>query len=498
MNRCAYPAKVLVVGLFAAQVLATVQVYLSNAHLYRALVAIKEAGFLAIPNQQTMQNLQEFGPAFFGGLFFTLSVGAGLSLLTLTAAWLWDRLASRRKLILMLYFLAWMGCLFAVNRRGLCPMVSSYFLVLPLLVFLALLRWMPSQARRGAWLNRIVLFSPVVALALLWTPEMNRNLFVDLRDNLLLSNQIGRKINDFYYAYTLYPAEVFKSLHQKILRTCTLEGIREVATFRSLERKLISYDYLPVAGNVAVDLKIVQDNNTLVFENRDRTILWTTPEEFFANPGAALREFSSKSDRHRFFRHFTFFSLLIGFPLCLYLILYASVHLVFSFFLDARNSSVIASILCFAIGITVLALFHQSRLTEIQLTDVVQALESERWRERVAALKIIQEKSMEIADYQAYQSIVKSPHIPERYWLAGTLGVSRQPETYKDLLALLDDPHPNVVCMAFYALGQRRDSRAIKEILDRIETSDDWYNQWYAYKALRSLGWKQTESRPEP
>jgi len=55
--------------------------------------------------------------------------------------------------------------------------------------------------------------------------------------------------------------------------------------------------------------------------------------------------------------------------------------------------------------------------------------------------------------------------------------------------------HANVVSMAFYALGQRGDRQAIKEILTRIETSKHWYNQWYAYRALRRLGWKQ--SRPK-
>jgi len=73
------------------------------------------------------------------------------------------------------------------------------------------------------------------------------------------------------------------------------------------------------------------------------------------------------------------------------------------------------------------------------------------------------------------------------------LGVSREPETFKDLLAFLDDPHPNVVSMAFYALGQRGNRRVVNELIKRIATSDDWYNQWYAYKALRSLRWKQTK-----
>jgi HEAT repeat protein len=101
---------------------------------------------------------------------------------------------------------------------------------------------------------------------------------------------------------------------------------------------------------------------------------------------------------------------------------------------------------------------------------------------------------MDVSDFQAYQGMLASPHIPERYWLVRALGVSKQPEAYEDLLTFLDDPHPNVVCMAFYALGRRGDKRAVSEIIKRIETSDHWYNQWYAYKALRRLGWRQRKS----
>jgi len=98
---------------------------------------------------------------------------------------------------------------------------------------------------------------------------------------------------------------------------------------------------------------------------------------------------------------------------------------------------------------------------------------------------------LDMADFPAYRRMLASPHIPERYWLVKALAVSRHPETYHDLLAFLDDPHANVVSMAFYGLGQRGDRQAIKEILRRIQTSDHWYNQWYAYKALRRLGWRQ-------
>jgi HEAT repeat protein len=138
--------------------------------------------------------------------------------------------------------------------------------------------------------------------------------------------------------------------------------------------------------------------------------------------------------------------------------------------------------------------FHRYESGEIGKSDLARTLESEDWRDRVGALRVAYEKGMEVAEFPSYDRMLKSPHIPERYWLTKSLGVSRKPETQKDILALLDDPHPNVVSMAFYALGQRGDRAAIGEIVKRIKRSNDWYNQWYAYKALRSLGWKQTRS----
>ena len=154
-----------------------------------------------------------------------------------------------------------------------------------------------------------------------------------------------------------------------------------------------------------------------------------------------------------------------------------------------------ASTLCFLAGISLLVLFQHGKGAEIKVEELAQALESERWQRRVAALKIVRQKGIDVADFPAYQAIRSSPHIAERYWLVNALGASRHPGTYKDILAFLDDPHPNVVCIAFHALGQRGETRAVDEIIKRIETSDHWYEQWYAYKGLRSLRWKQRKSR---
>jgi hypothetical protein len=495
MHRLPYTARVLALGLLAAQILATIQVYLSNIGLHGKLSALRHAGYLTVPNQRTMQSLQDFGPAFLGGLFFTFSVGAGLSVASLAAAWVWDHLFSRSKVLLIGLVLLWTGCMVALNHKGFSPMVTSYFLVVPPGVFGMAWRWMPPRSGQGDWRYRIAHVIPVVLLALLWTSQLGSRTFLDLRDYLLLSNPLGRRINAFYYDYTLYPAEVLKSLGQKMLKTCNLENVQQRSVIARLERELLRYDYLPTGIEAGADLNIVREGGMLAFQNEGRTVLRTTAAAFFANPKHVLRELSAGSDRYGFFRHFTFLSLLLGFPSGLYIIFYGLSRFLSSFFLDLRASSVVASSLCLLAGIVILIPLLHARGSKLEVKQVAEALESERWQERVAALRVAERKGMDFNGCHAYRSLLTSPHIAERYWLVRALGVSRQSDTYKDLLAFLDDPHPNVVSMAYYALGRRGDRRAVSEILSRIKTSDDWYSQWYGYKALRALGWKQTRSK---
>jgi hypothetical protein len=493
-NRFPYTAKALLLGLFVAQIIAAIQVYLSNLDLYHSLSVLKAAGYLTIPNQPTMPSLKDFAPAFFGGLFFTLSVGAGVTLLSIGAAWLWHRVFPRNRFVLIILLVSWLASVVVLNHRGFSLGATAYFFVIPPVVFLAALRWMPPHPASRGWIHGVVHTIPVAVLALLWASQIDGHFFVDFRDILLLSNPVGIKINDFYYDYTLYPAEVFKSLDQKLLKTCNLQDLNKIPLHVRLERELLDRDYLAVATADAVDLKVVQDNGVLAFNHGGKKILQIALADFLSNPGSVLEEFSVKSDRYSFFRQFTFLSLVMGLPLALYLLLHALIRLLCSFFVDVKTGSVVASILCLIVGLSILIPFHYMRGTEMELKDVPQALASMSWQEQVGGLKIVERKRLEISSFQPYPRLLVSPHIAVRYWLVRALAVSRRPETYKDLLAFLDDPHPNVVSMAFYALGQRGDRQAIKEILTRIKTSHHWYNQWYAYKALRALGWKQRKS----
>jgi len=486
-----HPAIPLLLGLITSQIIATAQIYFSNLRLHATLKLLNDAGYLTVPNQKVMPGLADFTPAFCGGVFFTLSIGAGISLFSLAAAWIWHHIFSRNRYWLILFLLLWAGLLLVMNLHGFDLFVTLYFLAIAPIVFGATMVLCSIQQNFGR--NLLIHLCPVMVLTIFWLTQYDRNLFIDLRDHLLFSNPIGKKVTEFYYNYTLYAAEAFKSLDQKLLKTCRLENFSNKTLTRSVEKTLIKYDYLPVKADALVDLNVVDTKDDLSFEHHGRTILKTTYRQLRTEAGNTLNRFSTGIDQFSIFRQFTFISLLIGYPLTLYLFLHVLVWFIIYLFIKNRKAAIISSILCFGISLCILVAFYFSRSPQISEHELAEALRSNRWQVRVAALRFIETSRMEIAQFKGYARIVTNSQIPERYWLAKTLANSRQAETNKVLLTLTNDSNVNVVCMAFWALAQRKDAGVIEEILQKIQASDNWYSQLYAYRALRSLGWNQSQ-----
>jgi len=486
-----HPAGILVFGLVLAQILATIQVYLSNNDLYDTVSAIDHAGYLAIPNLMVLDSLQNFWPAFWGGLFFTCSIGTGIALGSMAAGWIWSRLFLRNQYVLLVFLSVWGGLLLISNVHGLALFPTAYFLIIAPALFLLTAKWAAPAATKSAprlkWLHLV----PIPLLALLWFTQFNSELFVDLRDTLLLPNYFGKKFSQFYYKYTLYPAESFKSLDQRLIRTCSLENISNPGLKLQLVKRLLANDYLPLPGISRVDLKIAQKDDSLVFRNDDRKVLRIKVDQFMAKPQKALQEYSESTDRHGVFRQFTYLSLLIGFPVLIYIILHFVLYYLTALFLSRKISSITASMLCLMIGLLVLVYFQANRSSNNRIKDIPEALESENLSLRIAALKSIQQKKLDITAYRSYRQLLNSPHPQERYWLVVALAVSRSQKSFIELLKFLEDKNTNVRCMAFHSLGLQNNRQAIKPILAKINISHDWYAQLYAYKALRSLGWKQ-------
>ena len=268
--------------------------------------------------------------------------------------------------------------------------------------------------------------------------------------------------------------------------------VEDSSTDQRIGKLLTAYDYLPLSDATDVDLIIHQKMDHLIFRSDNHPVFQIPTNQFLADPREVLQKFSAACDRYAVFRQITFLSLLIGFPVSIYMILHAVFYYLGYFIIGRSTSALTASIICLLIGIMVLVSFQLNRSRNIQVPNIANALSSADWQTRVAALKLIEQKKLEIASFGTYPDLIKNETPQERYWLVRALAVSRRPDTFGDLLGFLNDDNLNVRTMAFYSLGLRKDSRAIGPILSKVEKSDNWYEQMYAYKALRSLGWKQT------
>ncbi len=487
-------AFVIISGLLTAQVIASAHVHSSNMALYEKIESFRSAGYVTVPGPAVSPRLKEWQTAVSGGLFFTMSVGVLLTLLSIAAAWMLRQAGSSRKGIFALLIILWAAAVLALNLGEFSPMLSLYFLFIPPLVVVAALKQLFIRPLNK--LNPRMLYHVLTPLFLgiLWFSQMNGSFFVDVRDYLLLSHKLGTKVNDFYYRYTLYPAEILKPLDRKLLKGVYYKHLEKGATERAIRKELLSQDYLPVEKETMADLTLTQTGNELRLEQAGSVILTTSPGQFLSSVNSWLGNFSSKTDGKSFFRSITFVSILTGLPMLIYLSMYGVFLLLLTAALPSARSPAPAVFLCLVSSMAVFLYFSMSRSTLHDENKINLALESGNWRLRVAALKFIRGNELEVRDYPAYRALLSSRHVPEKYWLAGALGTSRHPDTFTDLLYLLGDNNTTVVSAAFRALGNRKNPEAVRHILKRITAAEDWYNQWNAYNALKNLGWKQSPS----
>jgi hypothetical protein len=492
INRYLYVFKTVFVGLIATQAIGTFHVYLSNISLYQGMQMIQKAGYLAVPNENIWPTLQGFGAAFWGGLFFTLSLGTGLSVVALIACWVWDRLFRRNKAVLFIYLLLWIMGIGTVNANGFSTLATAYIAIIPPLVFLATLFLLPPGQAQGDRIHKMAYHCVPVVLILVFLPLAQKSIFLDIRDTVLLSNPIGIKINQFYYNYTLYAAQAFKSLEQKTLRTCRLVLTENESHRSAIEHIFITNDYLVIDGEGPADLSVVEQDGKLLFRYGNKIVFTPTLREFTAKPSTVLQQFSQKTDRFGQLRLAACASMTIGAPLCLYIIIHGLFFLVFSLFMVPKRAGFSALLLCTITGIAIAIPLYGIKTQTVNADNLNTVLESEHWQERMAALRYIERNNLPNDKIIAEaQSILAHPHVAERYWFARALGSSKSPEAGEVLLSALDDSNTNVVSMAFYSLGKRGDGEVVAEILTRMKTSNKWYEQWYAYRALRSIGWQQ-------
>jgi hypothetical protein len=483
-------------GLLIAQLIATGFVYLSNLEVHQMVLAAKASGYVVIPHGGAAAALTAWRAAIWGGLFYTLSIGVGLTLATWALWHLWTLVFHQNKRLIFALIGLWAAVLVAANLNGLVLFPSLFCFLVPLGTLGCLYKFGPIPSEQ----NRLLWIIPAATLGLLtaiWATQLNQNLFIAIRDHLLLSNPAGRSVNDFYYRYTLFAAQAFKSVYQKTVRTYHLEGDIDERETKKLTTRLLRLDLLHLPQLKRPDLTIGISKTAIVLSDRHGHRSEEELTSFLKSPEKLLKSFSRASDRYRSLRRMTLYGLLFGFPILLFVGVYAFVRIgiellfIRGFGCSEKQATFGASLVCLIVGIGLYGPMHADSTGPLSKENLPDALTADAWPMRVAALRHIEKQSLELADYPQYRALLNSAMPVERYWLARALAASRSRSTFTDLISLVEDHHPNVRCQVYYALGKRGNRRAIQIIKAHMFDSDHWYTQWYGYRALRRLGWHQ-------
>jgi len=459
--------KIIFIGISVAQTLAVIHLYFSNSTYYKILSAIHKAGYLTVPNLSVMQHMKGFFPAFCGGLFFTATAGIFLTAIAYAAAWIWNHLFSRKFAPLLLIIAIWLTAFFIMNHRGISPLITTYLFFIPCAVFPASLIVFRSRSTPPFFLAIMLNVFFFIIFSLIFATQMKIEKFLDIRDYLLLSNPFGEKINAFYYHNSLYAARAFKSYSQELFRTCDLRSIHGDHIKKRVSRLLLQRDYLPIENSIKPDLTIIMNDNEFKLVNRDKTILTISAENFLNFPDRSLKQFEEQTDRHFLFRAFTMISMLFNGTVIAYLSIFIIPFFISRLFFNSSTSAIISGGVSVVILLTLLALWKNDKDRVYSKDSLTAALISEKRSERINALRYIHAKKIDILNFPEHKVILANGSVPERYWFAKSISASNAPQSREVLMRLLNDPHFNVVCMAFYSIGKHGQQSDILEYLTK-------------------------------
>jgi hypothetical protein len=203
------------IGLGTCQIIASFQIYLANQSLVNKVQGIEASGGFHVPSLSVLSQALDFSTIFISALFITLSLGVGLSLLTLSYLHFTQDREHLPKATTISFGVLWLVLLGLVNAAGFCAFCTAYLVLVPLSILILTVITRPAPAQKDLKASRWIRWGVLLFLLFLWTIQISEDSFTHLRDSFLLSHPLGESITAVYYQFTFYPASVLESQSQQ-------------------------------------------------------------------------------------------------------------------------------------------------------------------------------------------------------------------------------------------------------------------------------------------
>lgn len=422
----------------------------ASLHLLEKNKALLESGRVALPGAGHIDTLASWAPAFAGALFFALALGVGYGAVSFLYGYQWRRIPRR--------FWSW-----AALPLAILPFVALYrnewdtHVALTLAGATGVIFGLKAEGEAAFDRKKAltaVLAAILIAIGFLPWATAREGAFTRIRDTVLLNFDALRPVSDFYYRWTLYPAEAIKPVD---IRTQPGAAVEEKlrAEFCPSAWQLGIVCMPPGAGGYDFVVKPEAENAVLVSGSARMVWDYSSMEANAAN----FKNFGDATDTARILRRSTAISLTWLLPLAIL------AALSYGCLMLGRNNPTYAVIAAFAIAAATgyLGMAGSGREELDRLANGGSSFE-----EVSAALN--------------------SPYPVKR--LYGAVAAGRDPEPHSArLMRALTDPVVNVRYNAALSLGGLRTEEAKKRLSAILASDEEWYVKFRAYSALAQLGW---------
>ena len=289
-------------GILTAELISFIEVYLSNHNLADTVKILTQAGYTVVPSGKALLPFFDIFPAFAGASFFSCTAGSVITVSAIICFAICYYFFKKAKRRIFIFCSIWTIITIVLLFTGESLTTMAYTLSIPLTI-ICILEGKRLQLSTGnkniseknkeknkekikdkiedkiedkigdkigdkiknksktsknsdsfyqsihegnhcTWNGILIIFISMLLTASIYYSRCDKGIFLRARDYLLVTNKLGRALNDFYYNYTLYAAEVIKTPLQKQVKTCWIHP--ETSGFSKLRETLSRYGWLNI------------------------------------------------------------------------------------------------------------------------------------------------------------------------------------------------------------------------------------------------------------
>lgn len=348
----------LIGGCISAWVISFFQISNSNHQLKKSIDLISNAGHRVVPTGDALSSLTDPASALWGALFLVLTAGLSISTLSMAINYLLRRIVPKRNTRIAMTALIWIPITGFLVFIGESLWSQLYTTIIPLITLLILERKTPSIPKKHPpcpswikppaqqktqtaeplhlhpsplffWLVFIITF---ILVAGLFYVQCDKSIFLRTRDTFLLNNRIGNRINQFYYAYTLYAAQAIQSPIQKQIKSCWIDPA--LSQKKRIQGTLAQNGWLDIPDKRETSVWIQQSDQR--FLKNELVII--TADQLIKNPRQTLEQISNAVDDQAIMRKLCLFGLMGALPLTAFFLFFVSIHFSIQWGINRLNS----------------------------------------------------------------------------------------------------------------------------------------------------------------